>query len=319
MHIQIELPRPGLTLLLIAGIAWVITDITYFHSQPKVQADVVQMQGQSTEPDQDHDHAYAADLIDPQGGDDTDSAVKLKRAEEDLRRGRIEQALLNHKEEILRYQLKQLEEERRSLGSEIDSDLEEEFREATRTLSGLLQDEHIAEQFMLASLNQIREAQGRAQSIGRGLAASKEDIRLGWPVDSSRGISAPFHDAAYEERFGFVHEGTDIRALQGTTVRAAADGIVKEVTDNGLGFNSITIEHDGGFVTLYGHVTTFLVEEGDRGKRGDDIALSGGRPGSPGAGFSTGPHLHFELYLNGVAIDAEAYLPRMFTSDTEAN
>src|SRR3989344_1472241 len=243
MHINIELPRPGLTLLLMAGLAWVITDITYFHGHTKVQADVQQRQDQSTEPDQDHDHAYAADLLDAKGGDDTESAVKLKRAEEDLRKGRIEQALLNHKEEILRYQLQQLEEERRSLGSDIDEDLEEEFREATRTLSGLLQDERTAEQFMLASLNQIRDAQGRAQSLGLRLGALEEDIRLSWPVDPSRGISAPFHDAAYEERFGFVHEGTDMRALQGDDVYAAADGYVKDVTDNGLGFNSITIEH----------------------------------------------------------------------------
>src|SRR3989344_4928000 len=175
MHINIELPRPGLTLLLMAGLAWVITDITYFHGHTKVQADVQQRQDQSTEPDQDHDHAYAADLLDAKGGDDTDDAVKLKRAEEDVR---------------------------------------------------------TAEQFMLASLNQIRDAQGRAQSLGLRLGALEEDIRLSWPVDPSRGISAPFHDAAYEERFGFVHEGTDMRALQGDDVYAAADGYVKDVTDN---------------------------------------------------------------------------------------
>ena len=248
---------------------------------------------------------------DAAGGEIREPAEEILEAEEDVRRARIEQALLRRKEEILRYELTQLEEERQSMGRTIDEDLEEDFREATRTLSGLLRDERTAEQFLLASLNQIWEAQGRAQTLGRNLNGREDTIRLVWPVDPSLGISAGFRDPAYEKRFGFAHNGTDIRALQGSEVFAAAPGVVKSVIDNGLGFNSVTIEHDDGFVTLYGHVTKFLVAEGDTVQAGDVIALSGGRPGSPGAGFSTGPHLHFELYVNGVAVDAEDYLPRV--------
>ena len=82
------------------------------------------------------------------------------------------------------------------------------------------------------------------------------------------------------------------------------------VNDHGLGFNSIVLKHDGGFATLYGHVSKFLVKEGDVIRSGDPIALSGGEPGTPGAGhLTTGPHLHFQLLKNGQPVDPLDYLP----------
>ena len=301
MHIEIEIHRPMLLLGLTLGIGWFVYDATHGAIAVTPQTASVAAEEEAGPADYVHEEDAA-------GGEIREPAEEIFEAEEDVRRARIEQALLRRKEEILRYELTQLEEERQSMGRTIDEDLEEDFREATRTLSGLIRDERTAEQFLLASLNQIWEAQGRAQTLGRNLNGREDTIRLVWPVDPSLGISAGFRDPAYEKRFGFAHNGTDIRARQGSEVFAAAPGVVKSVIDNGLGFNSVTIEHDDGFVTLYGHVTKFLVAEGDLVQAGDVIALSGGRPGSPGAGFSTGPHLHFELYVNGVAVNAGDYL-----------
>ena len=127
----------------------------------------------------------------------------------------------------------------------------------------------------------------------------------------SEGISAHFHDQAYFERFGIQHNAIDIPTVQGTTVHAAADGVVARVSDNGMGFNAIVLSHDGRFSTMYGHVSAFLVKEGDRVRSGDPIALSGGTPGTPGAGnLTTGAHVHFELVQKGEPVDPLQYLPK---------
>jgi murein DD-endopeptidase MepM/ murein hydrolase activator NlpD len=71
----------------------------------------------------------------------------------------------------------------------------------------------------------------------------------------------------------------------------------------------VTIRHDNGLATLYGHVSGFLVQEGQRVRAGDPIALSGGTPGTKGAGrLTTGAHLHFEVYLDGKKVDPLEYL-----------
>ena len=87
--------------------------------------------------------------------------------------------------------------------------------------------------------------------------------------------------------------------------------MVQTVADNGFGYSYLIIKHEGG-ATVYGHVSEFLVQEGDIVTDGQPIAKSGGRPGSKGAGgMTTGPHLHFELYVNGAATDPLAYLPKL--------
>jgi murein DD-endopeptidase MepM/ murein hydrolase activator NlpD len=93
-------------------------------------------------------------------------------------------------------------------------------------------------------------------------------------------------------------------------VAAAADGVIAKVSDNGMGFSSLVIRHEGGFATLYGHVSGFLVQEGQHVRAGDPVALSGGQPGTKGAGkMTTGSHLHFEVTKSGIHVDPLTYLP----------
>jgi murein DD-endopeptidase MepM/ murein hydrolase activator NlpD len=132
---------------------------------------------------------------------------------------------------------------------------------------------------------------------------------LQWPVEPQLGISAYFDDAGYQERFGIPHKAIDIPEDQGSPVRAAADGIVIKVSDRGMGFNALTIQHGGGLSTLYGHVSEFFVEEGQEVYAGEVVARSGGTPKTPGAGLlTTGPHLHFEALLDGEHVDPLEYL-----------
>lgn len=131
-----------------------------------------------------------------------------------------------------------------------------------------------------------------------------------WPVSPSRGISAYFHDAGYAKVMGMVHQAIDIPILQGTALRAPADGVVYKTRDNGFGYSYIILAHAGGFMSLYGHVSDIRVKEGQVVMRGETIGLSGGTPGTKGAGaMTTGAHLHFELFKGGKHVDPLDFLP----------
>jgi murein DD-endopeptidase MepM/ murein hydrolase activator NlpD len=130
-----------------------------------------------------------------------------------------------------------------------------------------------------------------------------------WPVEGP--LAAHFHDALYLKFFGIPHQGIDIITHQLTPVKSAADGIVFLVKDGGLlGYTYVLIGHRDGIATLYGHLNVVQVAPGQEIHRGDVIGLSGGAPGTAGAGLiTTGPHLHFEVIQNGINIDPLSVLP----------
>ena len=100
------------------------------------------------------------------------------------------------------------------------------------------------------------------------------------------------------------HAGIDLGAAKGTSIRAALDGTVYFVSysTSGYGYH-LGVDHGGGFVTLYAHCSEILVTEGAEVKAGDIIA----RVGSTGR--STGPHLHFEIRIDGTPQDPRSYIP----------
>jgi len=98
------------------------------------------------------------------------------------------------------------------------------------------------------------------------------------------------------------HSGIDIGAPLGSYVIAANDGIVTKATYSYSYGNMIMIDHGGGVTTLYAHGSEILAQVGDRVKRGDAIMKAGS------TGWSTGPHLHFEIRINGVTIDPYPYI-----------
>ena len=97
------------------------------------------------------------------------------------------------------------------------------------------------------------------------------------------------------------HEGLDIAARQGTPIFAAADGIVKLARYNGGYGNCVYIDHIYGYETRYGHMNKILVRNGQKVKRGDKIGLVGR------TGLAEGPHLHYEVRLNGEVLDPSQY------------
>ncbi|GKX68472.1 M23 family metallopeptidase [Inconstantimicrobium mannanitabidum] len=114
----------------------------------------------------------------------------------------------------------------------------------------------------------------------------------------SRGIIT----SPYGARWGEVHHGVDIAANYGDPVGAALDGIVVEAGYNDIYGNTLILSHGNGIQTVYGHSSKLLVRVGDEIKKGQIIALAGS------TGRSTGPHVHFELRNNGIAINPISYI-----------
>ena len=137
------------------------------------------------------------------------------------------------------------------------------------------------------------------------------DQEMIWPVEPLLGISANFHDEGYRVRFGMEHNAVDIPTDQLTPVVAPMAGRVIDVHDGGqTGYSYLQLAHRGGLSTVYGHVYSFKVEQGEVVQQGQVIALSGGAVGTHGAGrFTTGPHLHFEVLREGEHVDPLDYLP----------
>lgn len=106
-------------------------------------------------------------------------------------------------------------------------------------------------------------------------------------------------------RWGVLHGGIDIANSIGTPIVAAADGVVIEAGPT-AGYGAyVKLRHSDGTVTLYGHINSWLVSVGERVMAGDQIATMGNR------GNSTGPHLHFEVLLNGTdRIDPVGWLSK---------
>ena len=102
-----------------------------------------------------------------------------------------------------------------------------------------------------------------------------------------------------------MHTGTDIGCPTGSNIVAANDGVVIKSEYNGGYGNMIMIDHGGGISTVYGHGSELIAKAGDVVKKGDVIMKSGS------TGLSTGPHLHFEVRINGIFVDSLPYITNL--------
>jgi len=149
--------------------------------------------------------------------------------------------------------------------------------------------------------NQIKQLQASLQKkllpsegIGGGLS---------WPVNPNiRGLSATFHDPTYPFRHLFEHSGIDLPAASGTVVQSAASGYVAWTRRGTQYGNYVMVIHSDGIATLYAHLLRIDVVADQFIPRGGQIGLVGS------TGFSTGPHLHFEVRKEGIPVNPLTYL-----------
>ena len=147
--------------------------------------------------------------------------------------------------------------------------------------------EEVRQQDLLRALRENRDALASMPSI--------------WPVvgfisSSFGGRSSPFGGG------GQFHKGLDISNRMGTPVLAPAQGAVILAARDGAYGNSVEINHGGGIVTKYGHMQHWAVQPGQWVKRGEIIGYIGM------SGRTTGPHLHYEVRLNGVPVNPMRYI-----------
>ncbi|MGZ3215886.1 DUF5930 domain-containing protein [Paracoccus sp. T5] len=124
-----------------------------------------------------------------------------------------------------------------------------------------------------------------------------EKLPLAMPVRQSFRYTSGFG-----RRWGRMHEGIDMAGPVGTPIHATGDGVVTFAGRKGAYGNLITIEHELGTETRYGHLNRIRVKAGQRVSQGERIGDMGN------TGRSTGPHLHYEVRMNGRAVDPMSFI-----------
>ena len=145
---------------------------------------------------------------------------------------------------------------------------------------------------------EIRERQAAMGTVVGGFTVQSITIPSIWPCKGD--VSSP-----YGLRWGGsdFHPGIDIANDMGTPIVATADGVVEVAGWNSGGYgNMVDIDHGNGIMTRYGHASQVVVTAGQPVKRGQIIAYMGS------TGFSTGPHCHYEVHVNGQVVNPAAYL-----------
>ena len=136
-----------------------------------------------------------------------------------------------------------------------------------------------------------------------GNGSAEAPSKYVWPCPSSKKITSKYGYRIHPiQKVKKMHTGIDIGAKKGTDIVAAAGGKVIMAKYYGGYGNCIIVDHGGGMSTLYAHMSAYVAKEGDWVSQGQLI----GKVGS--TGNSTGPHLHFEVRINGAHTDPTAYV-----------
>ena len=174
-------------------------------------------------------------------------------------------------------------------------------RDKRATLADVQEDKEEA----IGHMRDLQAAERRARGQDPLRAELVRRARRPTGAASAAGFVWPVHGvltSGFGWRWGRMHEGVDIAVSNGTPVVAAAAGTVIVAGWMGGYGNLVVVDHGGGVATAYGHNTSVTVGVGQQVAQGQLIAYSGN------TGHSTGPHVHFEVRINGGAVDPMGYL-----------
>ena len=206
--------------------------------------------------------------------EDKQKAVKTKKAEQEKM-----QVVLNNQKTEKQNKVSSLTEEEKKLSAQID-----EYNKA---------------------LQQIEAAARRASRVSYTSNTKYVGGKMLWPCPSSTRITSTFGGRASPGGIGSTnHKGIDIGASSGAAIVAALDGKVVYTGYNVARGNYVMIDHGGGIITLYQHGLngSIRVSSGQSVKQGQTIM------GVGSTGYSTGPHLHFEVWENGTPVNPINYV-----------
>jgi murein DD-endopeptidase MepM/ murein hydrolase activator NlpD len=210
----------------------------------------------------------------------------------------------------------QLEDHQQEIeGIKVDTEDKQASLEVSKEEKAKLQDQLSAEKEQIEQAlaeeqqssndiaKKIREIQAKLNKNKTKPAQKYTGGQFNWPMPSSSRITSPFgyrvHPVLHVKK---LHTGIDISCSSGSTVQAAAKGTVVFAGWFGAYGNTVLIEHGSSITTLYGHLSSISVKEGESVSKGDNIAKSGN------TGLSTGPHLHFEVRVKGDPVSPMPYL-----------
>jgi murein DD-endopeptidase MepM/ murein hydrolase activator NlpD len=186
------------------------------------------------------------------------------------------------------------------VGGSIPHDMDAAIPLASKHNSLVREMHQQAEQLQVATAQQGDSFESLLKYLEKqvNLLASTPAIRptTGWKTSGFGYRTSPF--TGLKE----LHKGVDIATRKGTPIVATADGVVAFAGSKGMLGKMVALDHGHGMVTRYGHVHKILKKKGASVKRGDKIALVGT------TGRSTGPHLHYEIILNGLHVNPEKYI-----------
>ncbi len=220
---------------------------------------------------------------------------------------------LQLQEEALAAQLLDLEEEERAL-EQAKADYAAAWQIAENNINAIEAEKAAtaAEEARIAEEYDAAKA-AYEQAILEATQNSSGDFvggEFAWPVPSHSSldrISSKYGDRYIFGRWEF-HTGIDIATMGGVSINnapivAANDGVVVKAIYSNVGYgNYLMVDHGGGYLTLYGHCNSLAVSQGAAVTKGSTIAYVGS------TGNSTGPHLHFEIRINGAHVDPLPYI-----------
>ena len=217
-------------------------------------------------------------------------------------------ALLNHPHQaqkaLVEEKRAEIESEKLKLSSKKE-ELDEQKAEADALLSQIAADKAVLQQEQVKIDKEMQKAREALDAIiARKTAESDEANHVPgawrWPAPGYKRISSKFGWRSWSNSY---HKGIDIAAPMGANIIASKGGkVVTSSFDAGGYGNYVIIDHGGGYMTVYGHLRSRAVSVGQQVNGGQSIGACGS------TGRSTGPHLHFEIRVNGVAQNPTNYV-----------
>ena len=220
--------------------------------------------------------------------------------------------------EIVDGQRKEIEQKNLALSSQKES-LEQEKSTQKKTQIALSNTKVLRKNYMLKLSQEEQDLQAKIDEYNNQVNQIEEEIKklavtasfgedyrggtMQWPIYGHYTITSNYGMRTHPITGVYkLHTGVDISATIGSDFTAIADGIVVKAEYNGAYGNMVIIDHGGGVQTLYAHGSQIIAQVGQEVKAGDIVLKVGS------TGYSTGPHAHFEVRINGSPVNPLDYV-----------